>query len=162
MSGPATTRPSSGSEPRETGPSGLKIGSQLGRYVIVRTLAAGGNGELFVAFDPVLDRNIALKVLLASMPKTAWAREAQLLARVAHGSVVTVHDAGVHDGRGFVAMEGEQDWTRSEEAFERGLALGPSPEVDPSETQLMKRALERTRRRLPPKVGAEQLELLDE
>jgi len=77
-------------------------GATLGRYVLVRRIGAGGCGEVFAAYDPVLDRRLALKVLFGE-GSMAWAREARMLAKVDHPHVVTVFDAGVHEGKGFLA-----------------------------------------------------------
>jgi len=65
-------------------------------------------GQVFAAYDPQLDRRVALK-LLADKARGIGAarlvREAKALARLAHPNVVMVHDVGVHHDRVFVAME---------------------------------------------------------
>ncbi len=96
------TRPLPPDDPSEE--TGTVAGTKLGRYVLVRRIGAGGCGEVFVAYDPVLDRRLALKVLFGE-GSSAWAREARMLAKVDHTHVVTVHDAGVHEGRGYLATE---------------------------------------------------------
>jgi|GEM_PF-2546460 len=88
----------------ETRPSETVAGQTFGRYVLVRRIGAGGCGEVFAAYDPVLDRRIALKILFRG-GHTGWAREARMLAKVDHPQVVTVHDAGVEDGQGYLATE---------------------------------------------------------
>ena len=90
--------------PEDAAPQDTVAGARLGRYVLVRKIGAGGCGEVFVAYDPVLDRRLALKVLFGE-GSTAWAREARMLAKVDHRHVVSVHDAGVHEGRGYLATE---------------------------------------------------------
>src|SRR5690606_37225824 len=73
----------------------------------------GGMGIVYAAYDPELDRKVAIKLL---HPRSARARrsddvrarllrEAQALARLSHPNVVAVHDVGVVDGDVFVAME---------------------------------------------------------
>ncbi len=65
-------------------------------------------GQVYTAYDPKLDRKIALKVLHEERDgrdDPRLVREAQALARLAHPNVVAVHDVGMHDGRLFVAME---------------------------------------------------------
>ncbi|MCR9164304.1 MAG: protein kinase domain-containing protein [Nannocystaceae bacterium] len=81
---------------------------ELGRYIVVRTLGAGAMGTVYLAYDPELDRKVALKLLLgADSPKRRLAllREAQALAKLTHPNVVAVHDVGEHDGNVYVAME---------------------------------------------------------
>jgi len=96
-----------------TGPSirasVLASGALVGRYVIVGLVGEGAMGRVYAAFDPVLDRKVALKLLhpLGDGP-TARSRmlgEAQALARVSHPHLVGVHDAGEHDGSVYLAME---------------------------------------------------------
>ena len=47
---------------RSRGPS-LDRGTEVGRYVVLRTLGAGGMGVVYAAYDPELDRKVALKLL---------------------------------------------------------------------------------------------------
>ena len=98
------------------------IGSLLGRYRLERALGEGGMGVVHAAFDPDLQRRIALKVLRIAAPsaeaKDRLLREARAMARLAHPNVVTVHEVGTANGRDYVAMElivGETlaDWLRS-------------------------------------------------
>jgi serine/threonine protein kinase/tetratricopeptide (TPR) repeat protein len=106
-------------------------GQTIGRYVIVDTIGKGGMGVVYAAWDPQLDRRIALKLVnLASCGGAApgsdgdtqrarLLREAQALARIEHPNVVRVHDVGVCDGQVFIAMEhvsGQslRQWMRSE------------------------------------------------
>jgi tetratricopeptide (TPR) repeat protein len=92
------------------GPTPLSRGSQVGRYLVLETIGAGGMGVVYAAYDPNLDRRIALKLLLSDTPSGAGAsdrllREAQAMARLAHPNVVTVHDVGTVGEEVFVAME---------------------------------------------------------
>ena len=87
----------------------LSRGMVFGRYKIVRRIGSGGMGTVYEAFDPTLDRRVALKVLHDRVEdeeaEQRLLREAQAMARLSHPNVVTVHDAGMHDGRPYVAME---------------------------------------------------------
>ncbi len=85
----------------------IAIGERMGRYVIVERIGAGGMGVVYKAYDPVLDRAVAIKVLRAQGEDHAQRllREAQALARLAHPNVLTVFEAGVDDGRTFLAIE---------------------------------------------------------
>lgn len=76
----------------------------VGRYELRGVLGAGGTGVVFAAWDPELEREVALKVLRHDRGR-GLLTEARALARLAHPHVVTVYDVGEHDGRGFVAME---------------------------------------------------------
>ena len=83
-------------------------GSTIGRYMVLSLLGHGGMGVVLRAFDPKLDRKIALKLLHGGSSSEAQARlqrEAQALARLSHPNVVRVHDVGTHQGRVFIAME---------------------------------------------------------
>lgn len=80
----------------------------MGRFSILSEIGAGGMGRIFEAYDPNLDRRIALKLLRDSGEdghRQRLVREAQALARLDHPNVVRVHDVGVHEGALFVAME---------------------------------------------------------
>lgn len=81
------------------------------RYRIDECVGAGAGGVVYRARDLELDRDIALKVLRAEdeasdgSSSARWRREAQVMARVDHPNVVTVHDVGVFGGRMFIATE---------------------------------------------------------
>ncbi|MCA1664437.1 MAG: serine/threonine protein kinase, partial [Myxococcales bacterium] len=82
----------------------------LGRYLLLRVLGHGGFGVVWEAYDPVLDRKIAVKLLMPSSAlRGQIVTEAQALARVHHANVVSVFDAGVQKAGdhelAYVAME---------------------------------------------------------
>ncbi len=91
----------------------LQKGEALDRYVVLEQLGKGGMGEVYAAWDPVLDRKVALKLLKAEHQSSDLAdelrlrlmREAQALARMTHPNVVAVHDVGIVDGQVYLAME---------------------------------------------------------
>ena len=93
----------------------LARGSLVGRYVVLDRLGAGAMGVVYAAFDPELDRKVALKLLQpglggGSLSATADARarlvrEAQALAKLNHPNVVGIFDVGTHDEQVWIAME---------------------------------------------------------
>jgi hypothetical protein len=82
---------------------------QVGRYVLLRMLGHGGMGAVYEAHDTELDRKVALKLLRERWSdEPTWAklrREAQAMAKLAHPSVVVVHDVGVADEQPYLTME---------------------------------------------------------
>jgi tetratricopeptide (TPR) repeat protein len=84
---------------------------RIGRYRLERVLGRGGMGEVFVAHDPRLNREVALKVLRPGstgneeLARLRLLREAQVMARLKHPNVVTVYDVGTHEQQVYVAME---------------------------------------------------------
>ena len=112
---------SDGLEPTISGTAGPRVqvrplaqGDLVGRYVVLGSLGAGAMGIVHLAYDPELDRRIALKLLhsrpeepggSAGAERTRLLREAQAMAKLAHPNVVTVHDVGQHEGTVFLAME---------------------------------------------------------
>src|SRR6516225_3808630 len=83
-------------------------GTTLGRYVVRELLTSGATGVVYRAYDPELDREIALKVLRKSRLGPSAERllgEAQALARIRHPNVIAVYDVGTVDDQLFLAME---------------------------------------------------------
>lgn len=88
----------------------LERGATLGRYIVLHPLGQGGMGQVYAAYDPDLDRRVAIKVLklAAEAPSTLAARlrsEGRALARLGHPNVLTVFDVGMADQRFFIATE---------------------------------------------------------
>jgi len=85
-------------------------GSTISRFVLLTLRGRGGMGTVYAAFDPQLDRKVALKVLdawadEAPQRRTRMLAEARSLAQLSHPNVVAIHDAGESDGVAWVAME---------------------------------------------------------
>ncbi len=82
---------------------------RLGRFTLLERLGEGGMGIVRSAYDPQLDRRVAIKLIRAEdddeRARARLLREAQALARLSHPNVVQVHEAGVHEGQVFIAME---------------------------------------------------------
>jgi serine/threonine-protein kinase len=89
----------------------LKRGSCVGRYVVVDPIGAGGMGVIYKAYDPELNRPVALKLLLAEegplteRHRERLLREAQALAQLSHPNVIAVHDVGAFGTQVFIATE---------------------------------------------------------
>src|SRR5262245_46995470 len=81
---------------------------RLGRYRVLERLGAGAMGVVLSAYDPYLDRRVALKLLRpdgSGRSPARLLREAQALARLSHPNVVQIHDTGAIGDRVFLAME---------------------------------------------------------
>ncbi len=93
-------------------PDLLKLGSEdfeIGRYKISRPLGQGAMGTVYAAYDPQLDREVALKLLHQQGDEknahTQLIAEARSLAQLAHPNVVPIYEVGLHKGAAFLAME---------------------------------------------------------
>ena len=86
-------------------------GSACGRYWVLDVRGAGGMGVVYTAYDPELDRKVALKLVRPQPTRRGvdlrerLVREARALARISHPNVVPVYDVGEADGEVFIAME---------------------------------------------------------
>jgi eukaryotic-like serine/threonine-protein kinase len=86
----------------------LESGTPVGRFFVLDRVGAGGMGVVYAAYDPQLERKVALKLLRpdrSSATRSRLLREAQALARLAHPNVVSVYDVGTFGEQVFVAME---------------------------------------------------------
>jgi len=95
---------------KPVGDGDLAVGTPIGRYIITGWLGSGGMGRVYAAYDPQLDRKVALKLLRSGSGADAekcarLVREAQAVAQLSHPNVVAVHDAGTVGDEVFVAME---------------------------------------------------------
>ncbi len=83
---------------------------KIGRYEILSRVGQGGMGVLYRAHDPVLDRDVAIKMMLvdlASEPgaRERFEREARAIAKLQHRNVVTIHEFGECDDSPYIVME---------------------------------------------------------
>jgi tetratricopeptide (TPR) repeat protein/tRNA A-37 threonylcarbamoyl transferase component Bud32 len=92
-------------------PSLKELSGRIGKYEIMKPLGKGAMGIVYLAHDTVLERDIALKVMVATIAddpelNDRFKREAKAVAKMAHPNVVNVFDLGTHsDGSPFIAME---------------------------------------------------------
>jgi serine/threonine protein kinase len=83
---------------------------KIGKYEIREQLGRGGMGTVYRAYDPVMDREVALKVILdiaLDVPeiKERFYREARTAGKLSHENITIVHDVGEDNGRPFIVME---------------------------------------------------------
>src|SRR6478752_2938470 len=92
----------------------LVRGSTIGRYVILGAVGEGGMGVVYRAYDPDLDRSLALKFLKAHKGATgskraaatdSMVREARALAKLSHPNVLAIYDVGLWDDGVYLATE---------------------------------------------------------
>ena len=93
-----------------TGTHGEDSGVTLGRFRILRELGHGGLGVVYLAYDPSLRRQVALKVpraesLGGSELRRRFVREAEAAARLNHPHLITVHEAGEEGSICYIAAE---------------------------------------------------------
>src|SRR5215831_14128518 len=110
MSSTDPVRPAPTAGPPD-GEFSLSKGASIGRYIILGVLGRGGMGEVYAAYDPELNRKIAIKLLRARADaataggRTRLLREAQAIAQLSHPNVVVVYDVGTFQDTVFIAME---------------------------------------------------------
>jgi eukaryotic-like serine/threonine-protein kinase len=108
----------------------LLVGSELGHYLVVEKVGAGGMGEVYRARDQHLARDVAIKVLPPGTLADASARkhfhkEALILSQLNHPNVATIYDFDTQQGVDFLVMEYIPGITLNER-----VASGPLPEKD--------------------------------
>jgi serine/threonine protein kinase/Tol biopolymer transport system component len=105
------------------------VGRRLGPYKIHSLLGVGGMGEVYLAHDPRLDRDIALKILpteLASDPDRIrrFIREARAASGLKHPNVATIYEIGEFEKFHFIAMEYVEGQTLASKISGRPLLIG--------------------------------------
>ena len=93
-------------------PAPLSRAANIGRYIVLSLVGKGGMGEVYAAYDPELDRKVAIKLLRvrgsqaeADEGRSRLLREAQAIAKLSHPNVVVVYDVGAFEDQVFMAME---------------------------------------------------------
>ncbi len=84
--------------------------ARIGNYVLSRELGRGGMGVVHKAYDPVLKRDVAIKMILdpgSAGPQAVarFRREAESTARLRHPGIVALHEVGEHEGRPYIVMD---------------------------------------------------------
>jgi eukaryotic-like serine/threonine-protein kinase len=74
---------------------------QIGRYHILETLGTGAHGRVVRAHDPLIDRSVAIKLFSPELSRgdarNILLREARVVAKLSHPSIITVHDMGIEE-----------------------------------------------------------------
>jgi hypothetical protein len=90
----------------------LTPGTELGRFVLLAQIGAGGMGVVYAAYDPELDRKVAVKLVQtarergpATRGRSRLLHEAQAMARLSHPNVIAVYETGTVGDQVFLAME---------------------------------------------------------
>ena len=79
---------------------------RIGRFTVLERLGEGGMGVVYAAYDELLDRKVALKLLHhGGYDDDRLLREAQAMARLTHPNIVSVYEVGSLGARRFIAME---------------------------------------------------------
>jgi serine/threonine protein kinase/tetratricopeptide (TPR) repeat protein len=99
--------------PIDSAATPLGRGAIIGRYVVLGLVGRGGMGEVYAAYDPELDRKVAVKLLRVKAGngvsltegRQRTLREAQAIARLSDPNVVVVYDVGTFEDKVFIAME---------------------------------------------------------
>src|SRR5215813_9351637 len=88
----------------------MLVGKSLGQFRIVERVGAGGMATVFKAYQPNLDRYVAIKVLPAYHAQDPvfvkrFVQEARSVAKLAHPNIVQIHDFGEQDNVTYIVME---------------------------------------------------------
>ncbi len=83
---------------------------RIGRYIVTAELGRGGMGVVSRAFDPQLQRDVAIKMIIDPLAvgddeRARFLREARAAARLRHEAMVAVHEVGEHQGRPYLVMD---------------------------------------------------------
>ena len=110
------------------------LSTGLGRFRILSLLGEGEHATVYRAYDPILERDVALKVPRQAVLKTAkvldrFLGEAKALARLRHPRIVPVYEAGCTGGRHYIAMALIEGHSLAEQLLERPIALDRAAEI---------------------------------
>jgi serine/threonine protein kinase len=103
----------------------------IGRYEVIHELGRGGMAIVYLARDPLIKRQVAVKVLPRQFTfdpqfRTRFQREAEVIASLEHPFIVPVHDFGEHDGQPFIVMRYMPGGTLADRLSQGSL---PLPEI---------------------------------
>lgn len=107
---------------------------QLGQYEVLQPLGGGGMGDVYRAFDPTLDRFVAIKVLPPALSRDAefverFSREARAIAKLSHPNLVSVHSIGTDNSLYYFAMQYVEGPSLAE-VLQQQRVFGPAESVE--------------------------------
>ncbi|MBX9870504.1 MAG: HDOD domain-containing protein [Burkholderiaceae bacterium] len=110
-----------------------RVGESIGRFQLRRRVGQGGQATVWLAFDPRLEREVAIKLLRPDPGAdealvVQWLREARSVSRLTHPNVIPVFEADVHEGQPYLVFEFVPGQTLAEILRLRG-ALAPQEAV---------------------------------
>jgi serine/threonine protein kinase/Tol biopolymer transport system component len=114
--------------------SAIPAGTKLGRYEIRSKIGEGGMGEVYLARDTQLDRDIAIKILTAQIARDQqrlhrFLQEARAAAGLSHPNIAHIYEIGEADGGYFIAMEYVEGVTLDQKMAGRPLPVGESLDI---------------------------------
>ena len=92
----------------------FELQEQIGKYPLVREIGSGATSSVYLALDPLVDREVAIKVFMFDkdadprserMKHKAFVAEAMLAGKLNHPHIVDIFDAVVEPGRSYLVME---------------------------------------------------------
>jgi Tol biopolymer transport system component len=112
----------------------LQAGTKLGPYEIVSLVGAGGMGEVYKARDARLGRDVAIKILPATLPNEGerlkrFEQEARAVAALNHPNILTIYEINTHDGAPYLVSELLEGETLQSRLREGALPLRKALEI---------------------------------
>ena len=106
----------------------ISANTRLGRYEIRSQLGAGGMGEVYLARDPKINRDVAIKVLPAAFSADSerlrrFEQEAQAAGALNHPNILSIYDVDTHDGSPYVVSELLEGETQREQLKDAALPV---------------------------------------
>ncbi len=83
------------------------MSQKIGKYRIIRLLGQGGMGRVFLAQDPFIGRQVAVKIMTTAAPKNRerFLHEARIVGKLSHPNIVILYDFGLQGTQPYLVME---------------------------------------------------------
>ena len=78
---------------------------QIGRFRVGKELGSGNQGTVYLCHDTQLERRVAIKLLNQALSESAFRDEARTMSKLQHPNIVTIYEAGHHDGTPYLVFE---------------------------------------------------------